>query len=258
MEGFFSSVLFFAPVCLFTVILGVCSADRFVGRTRRGAPRRLGPDLIHVGLLVLIGAGVVTGLSRQEQTWTLAEGETADLSPAYSLTLVSLESQLYESGAPKEWTSTVKVVHDGKEEPAAYAVQVNHPLRLRGLSVYQADWGIDGTLRLSDPDGKAVTPSPGDWFAEGDTRWVFARFQKAGVTWEVTWQQYRGNGIVGSRNLGIGQTIGPFTVHDIQAREITGLKAVRDPGSRPFLAALVLVTAGLVLTFVQKKGENAT
>jgi cytochrome c biogenesis protein ResB len=260
MEGFFRSVLFLAPVCLFTVNLGVCAVDRFVGRVRRGAPNRFGPDLVHIGLLVLIAGGLVTGLGRQEQSWTLAAGDVADLTPAYSITLVSLESKLYENGSPKEWTSTVKVMHDGKEELSAYPVQVNHPLRLHGLSVYQADWGIDGTLQLADPEGKLISPppSPGDWFEDGGTRWVFMRFQKDGAWWQVSWSQYRGGEVVSTRTLGMGQTIGPFTVRGIDAHEVTGLKAVRDPGYAPFLAALVLVMAGLALTFFQKRGENAT
>ena len=259
MEAFFRSVFFLVPVGLFTVNLGVCAVDRFVRRARSGAPSRFGPDLVHIGLLVLIAGGLVTGLGRQEQSWTLAAGDVANITPAYSITLVSLDSQLYENGSPKEWTSTVKVIHDGKEELSGYPVQVNHPLRLRGLSVYQSDWGIDGTLQLTGPDGKAIMPppSPGDWFDDGDTRWVFTRFEKAGDSWEVSWSQYRGNQVVARRALGVGQTIGPFTVRDIQAREVTGLKAVHDPGYTPILVALVLFMAGLVLTFVQKKGGNA-
>ena len=68
--------------------------------------------------------------------------------------------------------------------------------------------------------------------------------------------RFGGDKQVGGTTLGVGQTIGPYTVRDIQAREVTGLKAVRDPGYAPFLAALVLMMGGLVLTFVQKKGEN--
>jgi hypothetical protein len=39
---------------------------------------------------------------------------------------------------------------------------------------------------------------------------------------------------------------------------VTGLKAVRDPGLAPFLVAVLLVTTGLCLTFIQKRGDTST
>jgi len=74
MGRFFSSILFLAPVFLFTVNLGVCAVDRFVKRTRAGAKKRYGPDFLHVGLLILIAGGIVTSFARQEKVVWMAEG----------------------------------------------------------------------------------------------------------------------------------------------------------------------------------------
>ncbi len=63
-QRFFSSALFLFPVLLFTINLGVCAADRFVTRARTHAKRRYGPDLVHIGLLVLIAGGIVTALGQ--------------------------------------------------------------------------------------------------------------------------------------------------------------------------------------------------
>lgn len=257
-EGFFRSPTFLVPVAAFTLNLGVCAVDRLVARARGKAEPRYGPDLLHIGLLVLIAGGLVTALGRQEATWTLSAGDTATISPGYSLSLLSFRSLTYDNGSPRAWISTVRVLRDGKEEIPSFPIEVNHPLRLRGMSVYQASWEVTGTLHLADQEGAAVTPPPvpGDYFEDGDARWVFARFEKAADAWTVVFEQYRGAGLVQSRTLRVGDSIGPFAVRGIEAKELTGLKAVRDPGVAPFLVALVLVVAGLALTFIQKRGDT--
>ena len=75
--NFFRTPLFLIPVMLFTLNLAVCAADRLVRRARARSPRRYGPDLVHIGLLVLIAAGLVTALGRQEKMWALGAGDDA-------------------------------------------------------------------------------------------------------------------------------------------------------------------------------------
>lgn len=255
LDSFFTSAVFLAPVGLFTVNLAGCATDRLVGRLRRRALPRFGPDLVHAGLLVLIAAGLATALGRREVALTLSAGETAALDPSRTIQIVSLASRVYDDGTPAEWTSTVLVLHDGREEVRAFPIEVNHPLRLPGMSVYQADWGADGTLRLADRAGGTVTPRVGDWLEQGDSRWVYARLEKAGEEWTAVFARVRADRLLETRTLRPGDVIGPFTVRGIEAREVTGLRAVRDPGVAPFLVGLVLVAAGLVVTLAQRRRE---
>jgi hypothetical protein len=257
LQAFFNSAIFLVPACLFTVNLGLCTVDRFVKRARIGAHRRHGPDLVHIGLLVLIAAGLVTALGRQETTCSLAEGEEAGLGSGYALRLLSFKFLQYDDGRPRNWISTVDVLRGGQREIASYPIEVNHPLRLPGLTVYQSSWNVQGMLRLRGSDGTDTDPpSPGDYFEQGDSRWIFVAFQRQGVAWAVLFHRYQRGAYAESRILLPGDTIGPFKVTAITAREISGLKTVRDPGLAPFLVAVLLITAGLCLTFVQKKGET--
>ena len=256
-DRFFSSAIFLVPVFLFTVNLGVCAADRLITRERNKAKRRHGPDLIHIGLLVLIAGGLVTALGRQEKTWPLAVGEDAAISPSYALHLLSFQFLKYDNGTPKEWISTVSVTRDGKQEIASFPIEVNRPLRLQGISVYQASWETEGILELGTKGGQRVKASTGQGFQDGDSFWYFADARQERAGWMAVFQEYKGNTLASTRALGAGETIGPFTVESVSARELTGLKVVKDPGRGPFLAALLLILSGLCLTFFQKRGEAA-
>jgi cytochrome c biogenesis protein ResB len=256
-DRFFTSAIFLVPVLLFTANLGVCAADRLIARERNKAKRRHGPDLIHIGILVLIAGGLVTTLGRQEKTWPLAAGEDAAISPTYSLHLDSFQSLKYDNGSPREWISTVSVTRDGKQEIASFPIEVNRPLRLQGISVYQASWETEGILELETKGGKRVNASTGQGFQDGDSFWYFSDARQDRLGWMAVFQEYKGDRLVSARTLGAGERIGPFTVVAVSARELTGLKVVKDPGRWPFLAALILILSGLCLTFFQKRREAA-
>ena len=256
-DRFFSSAIFLAPVFLFTVNLGVCAADRLITRERNKTKRRHGPDLIHIGLLVLIAAGLVTALGRQEKTWPLAVGEDAAISPVYALRLLSFQFLKYDNGAPRKWISTVSVTRGGKQEIASFPIEVNRPLRLQGISVYQASWETEGILALRDKDGRAVKATTGQGFQDGASFWYFADARQDRAGWMAVFREYKGDQLVSARTLGAGETIGPFTVESVSTKELTGLKVVNDPGRWPFLVALFLVFSGLCLTFFQKRGDAA-
>jgi cytochrome c biogenesis protein ResB len=257
MGNFFTSAVFLVPVFLFTLNLSVCAVDRLVRRAQVRAPRRYGPDLVHIGLLVLIAAGLVTALGRQEKMWTLGVGDEAAIDARTTLHLLSFQFLKYDNGAPKEWISTVRVKQEGRPVIDSFPIEVNRPLRLRGMSVYQATWETVGTLDLRTADGGKESATTGEGFPDGDSFWYFADVEQAGDLWRAVFQEIRENRIVSSRTLSRGDGIGPFTVEGISARQVTGLKAVRDPGIVPFLAALTIVLTGLLLTFIQKRGDNA-
>ncbi|MFI5368444.1 MAG: cytochrome c biogenesis protein ResB, partial [Spirochaetia bacterium] len=256
---FFRSAGFLVPALFLTLNLAVC-ADRVVRRVRDKARPRYGPDLVHLGLLILIAGGVITALGRQETTWSLAVGEDAALDSTYALHLLSLQYLKYDNGAPKEWTSTVRVTRSGSVEIPSFPIRVNQPLRLKGLSVYQTAWELQGILDLKDADGQELTATTGQGFPSGQSFWYFAEAQKARDAWSIVAVEYDGRKMkpVSTRELRTGDTLGPYTVLGVTAREVTGLKAVKDPGFALFLGALVILAAGLCLTFIQRRGEAVT
>ena len=257
LDVFFRSAVFLAPAGLLTVNLASCAVSRLVRRAAGRAPKRYGPDLVHLGLLALIASGLVTGLGRQEDTLVMVEGDEASIGSGYHVALRSLQFVAYADGSARDWISTVGVTRAGSQEVSVVPIRVNHPLRLPGVTVYQSGWDVIGTLRLRDRSGAAVRPpQPGDWFRMGDSLWIFDGFRHDGPAWSAAFSRYNDRELVERRILRPGDAVGPFTVVAVAAHDRTGLRVVRDPGLVPFLVALLVVSSGICLTFLQRRGDG--
>ena len=119
---------------------------------RRGLAGKVGPLLVHAGMVVLmVGAawGAVAGV-RQEQF--LAPGRELELldSRGNSQLTVALDGFQVErdpAGRPEQFRSQLRLIPP--QDPAGTArppleaeISVNHPLRHRGMTIYQADWAL--------------------------------------------------------------------------------------------------------------------
>ena len=122
-DDFFHSLMFLIPVGLFFINLSVCAIDRLVNRERRKVRRRHGPDLIHIGLLLLIVAAMVSAPGRRESLVYMAKGEEIRLKGEYTVRLVETEYQEYEDGSPKDWISTVEVFRNDELLIPSYSIE---------------------------------------------------------------------------------------------------------------------------------------
>jgi cytochrome c biogenesis protein ResB len=259
MDRFFSSVLFLLPVALFTINLGVCAVDRLVKRRRARAPRRYGPDLIHLGLLLLIAGGILTTALRREKLVWLGVGDTADLNGGYSISLQSFQYQKYENGSPKDWISTVSVQRDGRVQNPSFRIEVNRPLRLGRLRLYQSSFTTEGVAHLKDTAGEVFAMKIGEVFRTADALYYFADAeleQGDGTAATAVFQKWIGHSLAATLSVGAPGAVGPYQVTQVSARRLTGLTAVSDPGMFPVIIALIIVGAGLALTYYQKLREE--
>ncbi|MEO1001841.1 MAG: cytochrome c biogenesis protein ResB [Cyanobacteria bacterium J06638_7] len=146
---------------------------------RRGALGRVGPLLVHAGLVVLLvgAAWGVLGGQRAEQF--LAPGRTLELidSRGHSQLTLALDDFRVErdpAGRPEQFRSQLRLLEDsGADGPAPLRqaeISVNHPLRFRGVTFYQADWSLAAiSVRLGR---SPVLQLPLQTFAQlGDQVW---------------------------------------------------------------------------------------
>ncbi len=157
MGEFFSSAIFLIPVGLFSLNLAACTVKRFMNQLR-GRRRNFAPDIIHVGLLVLIAGGAFSSLSKEEGVFFLAPGETLELPGQYSISLLDFKIEQYPNGRVKDWISYIKVYSSGDIIRISYPLEVNRPLRLGGYRLYQYSYIVEKGIVFS---GLKVVSDPG-------------------------------------------------------------------------------------------------
>ena len=258
LDRFFSSVIFSITLAVFTLNLAACTLDRMVTRLRRRARKRFGPDLIHFGLLVLIVGGIVTLRGRQEATAYLGEGDVMSLSGGYELVVEAYEYFAYDTGRPKDWVTTVSVDREAKRVVEGFRIEVNRPLRVGDLKVYQASYGQEAIAVLVDESGDRKVIRSGEGLEWEKGLLILAGVQGAeeidgNVAVFENWYQHERTGIY---RAGAGGGIGEYVLESLSIRDVTGLNVVRDPGYVPVVIALIMVTLGFALTITQKIGDR--
>ncbi len=183
LNNFFRSILFLLPLGVFTINLVVCTTDRLLTRIRNHAPLRLGPDIIHIGLLVLIIAGLITLFQRREGFVFLSPGDSVELPNGYELTLKEFVFEVYPDQRPKRWISKVEIVkrkpqeknQNTSHEPRMAIIEVNRPLTLGGLNIFQYSYKDISTLTLKNTSGSYITIHTGNGLWIRNSFYRFAR-----------------------------------------------------------------------------------
>lgn len=259
LNRFFSSILFLVPALLFFINLGACALDRLVRELRKKNKRRHGPDILHVGLLLLIVGGIVSFSGRQEGMVRLAAGESVALPNGEILHLIKFSDERYEDGRPKDWTSLVNLEKDGTLLKENVEIRVNKPLRIGAITIYQNSYSAALAVAVSAPDGSVTTLARGESFeAEGVRIFFMTTEKKPGVeTGEAqAVLRVQGGGLDGAVRVDSqGILVGRYAVATTQVLS-TGLQAVSDPGYPFVLVSLILIGLGTALTFAQKLNDT--
>jgi cytochrome c biogenesis protein len=102
-----------------------------------------GADIVHLGILIIIAGGIISGIGGFRRNLTFSEGRILDVPRAdFKLKLDKFETEYYTSGGVKDWKSTLTVFEN--EKPVLNkVVEVNYPLSYKGFVFYQSSWGWD-------------------------------------------------------------------------------------------------------------------
>lgn len=140
---------------------------------RSGRYGFLGSVIMHAGLVVLVAAGVATGLTRFEGQLLLTEGQAlrdvpasylkVDRTPALGHPYTSAEITLdrlefdYTGHTVTDARAYMTVTDGGRTRRSV--VRVNEPLRIGNKSFLLKDAGFAAALKLTDPSGREYPPS---------------------------------------------------------------------------------------------------
>lgn len=280
LSGFFGSIIFIIPVLIFLANLSTCTIKRLVRQLRSKGRRHHGPDILHVGLILLVVGGIWSYSGHQEGSVTLAPGDSVNLPDGSLLKLVDFQFLRYDDGRPKDWLSIIDIEKDGQVVRDNVELRVNQPLRHAGITFYQASYSELPGLVLSAPDGREFVLAQGEERVFGDAAYFFmapeavvmpaagtdlaagsapAASQSGRATAQSGRAILRITPTVGeARTLRVspGEVLGDFKVVGLTAQLATGIQAVADPGWPLVFLSFMLIALGTAVTFIQKLKEG--
>jgi cytochrome c biogenesis protein len=102
-----------------------------------------GADTVHLGLLVILIGGIISGLLSYRENLSFTGQQTLPISKAsFQVRLDRFETEFYPNGAVRDWISTLTILENGRPV-LSRAVEVNHPLSYGGFVFYQSGYGWD-------------------------------------------------------------------------------------------------------------------
>ncbi|UCC41592.1 MAG: cytochrome c biogenesis protein ResB [Candidatus Aminicenantes bacterium] len=100
-----------------------------------------GSDIVHLGLLIILAGGIISGISGFKTNLNISEGQVLSIPKAdFKLRLDKFETEYYPNGSDKDWKSTLTVI-ENNESRLSKTVEVNHPLSYKGFVFYQSGYG---------------------------------------------------------------------------------------------------------------------
>ena len=118
---------------------------------RRGLIGKLGPIVVHIGLIFLLIGSAYGSFTSQSKEQYLLPGESLDLinestNSKANVKLVDFSIQRESDGIPKQFISKLDFFSEDLKLNEIKTAKVNHPIRFKGLTIYQADWSISNVV----------------------------------------------------------------------------------------------------------------
>lgn len=145
----FRSWWFTAAEIWLVVSLLICTYYRgqFAVRLSRRDPRRglgaWGLTILHIGLVFVLVTLLVTPRVLKEARISGAPGQVTPLTTygfPFDLQINDFKIEYYPDGTPKQYITRCTVLEQGKPVREA-TISVNHPLKHRGVKIYQMEYG---------------------------------------------------------------------------------------------------------------------
>lgn len=100
-----------------------------------------GSDVVHVGLLIILAGGIVSGVGSIRDNLSLNVGDVKPVPKAeFEVRLDKFTTEYYPDRSVKAWKSDLTVLEQ-KKPVLTRTISVNHPLTYKGYSFYQTSYG---------------------------------------------------------------------------------------------------------------------
>ncbi|WP_020589696.1 cytochrome c biogenesis protein ResB [Desulfobacter curvatus] len=116
----------------------------------KGRWSRLGVYVVHTSVLMLLAGALIGSALGFKANLRLDEGQTADtvfdshtrlpIKLPFTVRCNDFQVKFYDTGAPDEFKSSLTVL-ENNQESFTEDILVNHPLRYKGINIFQASYG---------------------------------------------------------------------------------------------------------------------
>ncbi len=247
----------------------------------KGRWTRLGAYIVHLSIIFLLFGGLMGSILGFEGYVNISEGETAGsirLTNSkkshkldFEIRCDDFEVSFYESGAPKEYRSSIIILEEG-QPVVKKDIVVNDPIRFKGINIFQSSYGteaadavtLDITGRKSGLDYiKMVKIGETIELPEGAGTFSLEKFSSSA--------RFRGHdigeafwGILRPRAGKSVEVILPIrfpnfdkmrkgeliiSIRDYEKRYYTGLQVTHDPGVPVVYIGFIIMILGCFVTF---------
>ncbi|WP_027362326.1 cytochrome c biogenesis protein ResB [Desulfospira joergensenii] len=242
---------------------------------------RIGVYLVHASVLLLLLGALIGSVFGFKADLKLDEGESADavvpnqtripVPLGFTIKCNEFEVKFYDTGAPEEFRSNLTILEGGRESFTTN-VRVNHPLRYKGINIFQSSYGA------ASPESAVFT------ILDNETQEEIHREIRLGEAVDLpgsqgsfTFQGFLphfdfqghnlGEAFFGKIDIRNGESVqialptrfptfdkmrkGRFAVvvKDFEQRFYTGLQVTKDPGVWYVYAGFILMILGCWVTF---------
>lgn len=247
----------------------------------KGRWTRLGVYAVHLSVILLLLGGLIGSIFGFEGFVNIPEGETVNSiilrktdqihNLDFAIRCDNFSVSFYETGAPKEFRSTLSIIEDGRSVLQKDII-VNDPLRYKGINLFQANYGMlspeEITLNIMSRETGMVYKKKTKIgmpivLPEGAGTFVIKEHRNSFIYKAIA----LGETFIGILNGKDGSSIDimlplnfagfdkmrkgdlNFSVADYDNRYYTGLQVTRDPGVLVVYSGFVVMIIGCFVTF---------
>lgn len=247
----------------------------------KGRWTRLGVNIVHASILLLLTGALIGSWYGFKATIQIKEGETSNVAfivnkrtPVqldFTIQCNDFEVKFYDTGAPEEFRSSLTIIENGKER-LTKDIRVNHPLRYKGINIFQSSYGT------TQPDGVVL-----DILKRSDKTMISKKIKiKETITLPDNQGTFKLEGFIpgydfqghnlgealvgtvtpkGKESFQVGLPLkfpsfdkmrkGPFAflINEFEQRYFTGLQVTKDPGVWYVYTGFILMIIGCWITF---------